>query len=82
MIIKYNDKYYLYTGKFWWTMSPYHFNNSNGKYHNFAVTSTGELNAGYGYANSKVRPVLNLKSDILISSGSGTYYRPYILKLN
>ena len=77
-----NDKYYLYTGKFWWTMSPYHFNNSNGKYHNFAVTSTGELNAGYGYANSKVRPVLNLKSDILISSGSGTYYRPYILKLN
>ena len=34
------------------------------------------------YNKFSIRPVINLKSDVLFSSGSGTESDPYIVKLN
>ena len=75
-----NMLYYLYTGTDYWTMSPSHF------YHNalafeFRVTSSGELlgwydvTAGYG-----VRPVINLNTENLEFTGTGTMQDPYVIE--
>ena len=79
-----NNRYYLYTGMEYWTSTPYSFNTSNGYANIFVLSSSGNINAiwAYGNATRGVRPVLNLNSNILISSGSGTYNNPYQLKLN
>ena len=68
-----NQSYYLYTGQYYWTMSPgiYYFRASV-----FLVYSNGpltnlEVNNSYG-----VRPVINLSPDVQIS-GAGTTSDPY-----
>ena len=74
-----NGNYYLYTGESYWTMSPYRFNNSNA--YVFYIYSRGTL---YGYNNVTftygIRPVINLKADVTISSGNGTSSNPYIIQ--
>ena len=78
-----NNKFYLYTGQNFWTMTP------NGRY-TFALslvilelsayTSTvnGYISSSTIRSNNGVRPVLNLKSDILLK-GTGTADDPYRL---
>ena len=72
-----NSNYYLYSGNYYWTMSPYYF-----RYY-FAdvrdVDSNG--NANYdnpAHASNGARPVLNLRTDVL-KSGNGTASDPYHL---
>ena len=71
-----NSSYYLYTGQNYWTMSPYSYPDARV----FHVASSGFLDGdtyvGYPYG---VRPVINLKADVQISSGSGTANQPYIV---
>ena len=71
-----NSSYYLYTGQNYWTMSPYSYPDARV----FHVASSGFLDrdtyVGYPYG---VRPVINLKADVQISSGSGTANQPYIV---
>ena len=77
-----NNRYYLYTGTTYWTGSPYSFYPSGGHANAWLVNSSGYLYADWVTLLYGARPVLNLSSNILISSGSGTYNNPYQLKLN
>ena len=74
-----NSGYYLYTGNWYWTMSP---SNFNGSYAGMrCVDSTGRVSDDYdvGVDDSLgVRPVLNLKSGSL-TSGQGTASDPYLV---
>ena len=72
-----NSGYYLYTGNYYWTMSPNYFNGSNAFVRR--VYSSGNAN-GNSYVNGSdgVRPVLNLKSGSL-TQGSGTVLDPYLV---
>ena len=74
-----NYNYYLYTGNYYWTMSPFAFYGSNGRVRR--VNNDG--NVGYYYVDNLlgVRPVLNLKSDSL-KSGDGTALNPYSVELS
>ena len=78
-----NNSYYLYTGQYYWTMSPSYFavGSSNSWAHVFNVSSAGHLynisvNNTFG-----VRPVLNLSADVTLT-GSGTQTDPYVVSSN
>lgn len=88
-----NPTFYLYkenvseTG--WSAMTPRYFRNINDK---LVATITGStekvketqrlsLNTYFVYDTTYLRPVVNLKSDVLIASGDGTKGNPYNLKL-
>ena len=72
-----NYDYYLYTGNYYWTMSPTGF--YGGMARVLYVSSTSYLNYD-SHVNGPigVRPVLNLKSGSL-KSGSGTALDPYLV---
>jgi len=78
-----NSSYYLHTGRYYWTMSPYHLSAAGSAYE-WRVSNEGHLNGG-GVQNFKsrgVRPVINLKSSVEIISGDGTSNNPYVIKTN
>ena len=72
-----NSSYYLYTNSAYWTMSPSLYDTTGARV--FFVSSYGTL--GWTYVNSAigVRPVVNLKADVQISSGTGTSSNPYVI---
>ena len=71
-----NKKYYLYTGRDCWTMSPDRF--SSGQAFGLQVYGRGHL-GNYLIDNSKaVRPVISLSSSAL-SSGKGTKTEPFTI---
>ena len=74
-----NRYYYLYTGLDYWTISPYNFS-SNGGAFVFVLNEDGDIDSWYytNYSNG-VRPVINLKADVQISSGTGTSTDPYVI---
>ena len=76
-----NYNYYLWTGKNYWTMSPSSFHAYSATLAVWAVNSTGYLYVYSPLDAFGVRPVLNLSSDVLYSSGTGTEEDPYIVKL-
>ena len=72
-----NSGYYLYTGNYYWTMSPYRFNGSYARVR--IVYSAGDLsNFSDVDASRGVRPVLNLKSGSL-TSGDGSALNPFLV---
>ena len=75
-----NSNYYLYNGKYYWTLSP------SGFYSNYSdaavwnVVSSGSLNPWNDVADSNgVRPVINLKANTLITKGDGSASTPFIV---
>lgn len=79
-----NNQYYLYIGSSYWTMTPSNYYNYA---YNFSVTTfsgpgythdeslmTSSLTAEYG-----VRPVINLRADVTISSGDGSSSKPFVI---
>ena len=68
---------YLYTGQHYWTMSPRHFDSSNAFV--FIVISDGFLGSSRVNREYGVRPVINLGSNVTISSGNGTASNPYVV---
>ncbi len=75
-----NYNYYLYSSSNYWTSSPEIFWASYGGADGTQVCD-GNANCGTSIGNSEgVRPVFNLKADIL-SQGSGTAEDPYRLSL-
>ena len=70
-----NTNNYLYTGQYYWTMSPSDFNSSYANV--FFVTYVGYLyNYDVTWTDSGVRPVINLKSATAIT-GSGSKTDPF-----
>ena len=75
-----NKNYYLYTGDYYWTMSPSCFNGSRAI--GWSVYPGGYL-VGVSVDNSfGIRPVINLVSGIEITSGDGTISNPYVINTN
>ena len=70
-----NSGYYLYSGQYWWASSPYVFIDSSA-YVRFVYSSGNANYANDVYVSSGVRPVFNLKAEVL-AQGSGTATDPY-----
>ena len=77
-----NTLSYVYTGTWYWTMSPYNFNPSNSASSVWLVGGTGSFYGDWVTGGNGVRPVINLKSNVEISGGIGTVNDPYIVKTN
>ena len=72
-----NQGYYLYTGNYYWTMSPGYFNGSRTSSLEFVLTSIGSVHeGGYVTSNYGMRPTINLLPDSL-KLGSGTMDDPW-----
>ena len=71
-----SNKYYLYTGQYYWTMTPSRY---NGYVDHFYVHSNGSIGYYPGHANLGVRPVLSLKSSVELQ-GSGIISDPYVVQ--
>ncbi len=75
LISKYN---FLYTGNWYWTMTPIDHGFQNHGYtlgDNSVSGLVTQVNSGYN-----IRPVINLKSDVKISGGIGTINDPYVVE--
>ena len=73
-----NSLYYLYTGTTYWTMSPSDFGSWFGA-HELSVVSSGALSNGSTWNSYGVRPVINLNTDNLTVTGSGTMEDPFVV---
>ena len=71
-----NYGYYLYTGNYYWTMSPFNFNSGGARV--FIVHSTGNLSTDRVAYTYGVRPVISLSTNNTIT-GSGTISDPYVV---
>ena len=73
-----NSGYYLYTGNWYWTLSPNYFHSYYTGANEFGLRSDGIASNGWVTNTYGVRPVLNLKSGSL-TKGSGTALDPYLV---
>ena len=75
-----NNTYYLYTGNYYWSLSPYFFNINNAR--EFNVTGSGALvNNNVGYGSVGLRPVVSLKLGTEFEEGgNGIPTNPYVVK--
>ena len=70
-----NSNYYLYTGQYYWLLSPSHFDNY------FAVGfGVYFLVNNYVYSQYGVRPSIVLSKGTRYLSGDGTVYYPYVIE--
>lgn len=79
----YSTSSFLNTGVYWWTMSPYRYDNkvASGKYNVFlANVRTGNLYYAKIHNQLGVRPAVSLKAGTDYVSGDGTVNNPYIIK--
>ncbi len=77
-----NLNYYLYIGTSYWTMSPYNFISFFATASLFSISYIGGLDQYIINYNHGIRPVINLKPDVLYASGIGTENDPYIITIN
>ncbi len=73
-IVSENYSYYLYSGQYYWTMSPYDFYIGSSSF--WIVFSPGGLSTDDVRLSSALRPVISLKSDITFS-GNGSMSSPF-----
>lgn len=73
-----NYNYYLYTGNYYWTMSPSHFiiGRSSASSYELAPGLNDSISSSWVGGKFGVRPVINLKANSL-KSGDGTMTKPY-----
>ena len=78
-----NENYYLRTNNYYFTMTPSYFYDAHVYAYVYFVLPTGELIYWNRVTNLYgVRPVINIRSDVLISQGDGTTQNPFILSLS
>ena len=80
-----NTTYYLYTANAMWTMTPsdYYSNNNTASGYVFYINTNGQMRLTNDLTTSyDVRPVINVKKNVEVSSGNGAYNSPYTLTLN
>lgn len=81
--INYNNSNYLYTGGTYWTMTPIgHHSYYATMYVAGVVSSNATITTAIGTVKSSygIVPVLSLKSDVLVSGGTGAYNDPYVIE--
>lgn len=72
-----NQRYYLYNGHNYYTISPSNFDGSSANV--FYVNSVGYLSSVRVDSVYNMLPVINLKSEVTISRGNGTSTNPYVI---
>lgn len=72
-----NSNYYIYTGRSYWTMTPAYLFPSDLR--TAYIYRDGRPSRNETYESIDVRPVINLKSEVAITSGDGTLASPYII---
>ena len=73
-----NSNYYLYNGQYQWSISPGFLDKHASRAHVWLIMSSGDLYPWRFLTDSfGVRPVINLKSDTLITKGDGTSLNPF-----
>jgi hypothetical protein len=72
-----NNSYYLYTGSYYWTVSAHNFDGTHAR--GFYVGSEGLLYINYVSNSGGVRPVINLKTGTLFTSGDGTATNSFVI---
>ena len=76
-----NSNYYLYNGQYTWTLSPSYFSSYSSLAGVLRILPSGGLEAWDGVALSfGTRPVINLRSDVIITKGDGTALNPYVIQ--
>ena len=75
----FND-WLLDSSNYQWTMTPAPY--SSGAYTAFPISSSGHITVYHAYTPLAVRPVVYLKSNVLITSGTGESTNPYVLSMN
>ncbi len=71
-----NSSYYLYTNQYYWSGSPYVFDNDDSRAGGSQVYSSGNLDYNVVNVNYGACPVVSLSSKAKLS-GDGTYTNPY-----
>ena len=75
-----NKLSWAYSTQHYWTMSPSIFYATNGRALGWLLNSAGRLDPWWGVTDSfGARPVINLKSDTLITGGIGTSSDPFVV---
>ena len=75
-----NSNYYLYNGKYFWTLSPSYFSSYNSFARVWLVLSSGSLIPWNRVTDSfGVRPVINIKQDVIITKGDGSSLNPFVV---
>ncbi len=77
-----NERYFLYTGQIFWTMSPFDFYTWRAHASVFDIREAGEFHTGHvPWTAPGLRAVINLKKEVLLNDGNGTMDDPYTVKL-
>ena len=79
-----NQTYYLYNTQItsvWWFLSPDRYDISGARVWAFGY-SVGEVASADFKDAYSIRPSINLKTEVLVSSGDGTKENPYTVKLS
>jgi hypothetical protein len=74
-----NSTYYLYTGQYWWSLSPYYFDSGSSYAYVWVVNSIGGLSLYYVNYSRGVRPAVSLKPGTIYTSGDGSKSSPYVV---
>ena len=75
-----NKLSWAYSTQHYWTLSPSYFDATWGSAGEWSLVSAGYLNSWWGVNGSLgARPVINLKSDTLITGGIGTSSDPFVV---
>lgn len=77
-----NKNFYLNVNQPFWTMSQSSYLSSTGMSNLWIVNQNGVVSAFRGSLYNSIRPVINLKSDVLYTNGSGTETDPYIISIS
>ncbi len=76
-----NSNYYLYNGKYYWTLSPSCFSSIYSDARVWTVLPSGGLYPWNAVTYSiGVRPVINLRADVQITKGDGSSLNPFVIK--
>ena len=75
-----NSNYYLYNGKYYWTLSPSCFSSIYSDARVWTVLPSGGLYPWNAVTYSiGVRPVINLRADAQITKGDGSFLNPFVV---
>ena len=76
-----NSNYYLYNGKYYWTLSPSNFSSGSSIAYVWLVMPSGSLSPWNSVSASVgVRPVINLRANTLITKGDGSSLNPFVIR--